>query len=952
MAMEPPGGNAAARAPDPFYPKLRGAYEAHDVDQVIKIASDYYLTSAIRKLSDLLPIGQAAYTLLDGMGLILQEAAVDRFFAHYAPAEMVAYQQNDLPGELTRAYNSFLAVEALRLNGSQGALSYTRLLKALYGLSIAHWLQANNLESFGPLTLLFQMPVFVPGWVWELDPCDPVGAANFGNAIGTMPPSRGATELAASALIQRRNAFLAYSAALAVQGRSSNEDRCKCICDDSCVPQSPCCAKIKSFVTDLLVVRSTLQCYLPSDIAYIENVLAGEERTREHERLLETEQKQEIETTVTSSEERDLQVSERFDLSSETSRTIEEDTSSAAGVTVTQKWGPPMANGSATATANISHGIFASASESAAQNFARDVVERSVSKIEKKARQFASRSVLSRTRELNKHVFDRRGQDLTVGIYTWVSKMVKAQVYSYGRRMVYEFILPDPAALCRALLIKAFGLDEKFPGGDAPVAPPAASSISAANYLTLAIVYGVNNAPPPPETTKNLNQDFSGNYGIAGSLKQHTQTAGLSVPPGYAATSMSGRNDATWGLEPANVVINLGTNFLRWQRLSADKGPKNIIPPLEGQLKAVADDRNVRKFSAHLVVECTLKADGQHAWQSAVHHLLVEAYQKQKDAYDATRVDFDAAQAEKKTAMRDSIRNRDPFINRETERTELKRLAISWLSCQHFDRFNAMKRRVQPCGLPQMNLPEAEEQGKAIRFWEQALDWDLMTYLFYPYFWSAKCTWAEKFAEESGDGLFDKFMQAGAAQVQVPVTEGFEDHMQYWEKTGRIWGQDGEPPRSDTDAHWLSMVQEIKHQQDCYLNDREGRIDTKPPSNIVTIKGSDRYWDPWWLGDVDLNAIALDLDREIVIETVVYRIVAITRDPGSPNFDVLRPNSMWWRVTLDRPYEGAKATGLPYAVGVKFVGAPWMVTVPTNLIWLKNDKYCLPCYPLQECASH
>jgi hypothetical protein len=54
----------------------------------------------------------------------------------------------------------------------------------------------------------------------------------------------------------------------------------------------------------------------------------------------------------------------------------------------------------------------------------------------------------------------------------------------------------------------------------------------------------------------------------------------------------------------------------------------------------------------------------------------------------------------------------------------------------------------------------------------------------------------------------------------------------------------------------------------------------------------------------------------------------------------------------DRPYEGVAATKLKYAVGAKFAGVPWIVTVPTNLVWLKNDTYCLPCYPLKECASH
>src|SRR5437870_8235280 len=87
-------------------------------------------------------------------------------------------------------------------------------------------------------------------------------------------------------------------------------------------------------------------------------------------------------------------------------------------------------------------------------------------------------------------------------------------------------------------------------------------------------------------------------------------------------------------------------------------------------------------------------------------------------------------------------------------------------------------------------------------------------------FLELKCTWIEKMVQDTGDGLFDKFMEAGAARVQVPVAQGFEDYVLYWEKTGQIWGPGGDPPLSDTDSHWISMVEEIKHQQDCYLNDR------------------------------------------------------------------------------------------------------------------------------------
>ncbi len=871
-----------------LYDRLHAAYLAQDFDAFIRSATDFYESGAVHTLSDLLPISQQAYSVFNGMGTLIKTATLQRF--------LTGHLANDL---------------------------------------IAHELHAGDKEQWGVAGIerLFRLPVLVPGWVWQLDACgklaekDPRGPG----AAPTMTPqadtrasadSKSAVALSLSPSIEKMKAVATHREALQLL---PNEELCECQCDERCVPQSPCCAKIKSFITDLLVVRDQLYCYVPYEIAYIENVLAGEKRTRKHEASLQIEQTQVTETTATSSEERDHQVSERFELSSEVTKTIDEDRSIDTGVTVNQKWG----TGDLTATLNTAYSLSQSSSEQEAHNFARDVVDRSVSKIERSVRQLVSRQVISKTRETNEHIFDRTGAGLTVGIYHWVNKQTKAQVFGYGRRMIYEFILPEPAQLYKALLVKAFGLDEKFSPAS-PIEPLGANDITAANYLALANSYGVDDAPILPEMSKTITERigedpggesyhlFSG-YTYSG---MHTKTVAISVPAGYAATSMSGSPGATWNghTNVASVVIHLGAPYLQWQKSGSNIPGPVSLPSLEGQQQAIADAYNVTSYGATLIVECTLKPSALQAWRSAVHQLLMAAYQKQKDAYDAAKADFDAAQAEKKKELQDSIKGRDPFFNREIERTELKRLAISMLSCQHFDQFNAMKRRVQPCGLPQMDLREAEEEGKIIRFWEQALDWNLITYLFYPYFWSPKCSWPEKITEDTGDGLFDKFMEAGAARVQIPVRDGFEDLMLYWENTGQIWGQEGEPPISDSDTHWLSMVQEIKHQQDCFQDDREGVVETNPPSDAITIKGSDRYWDPI-LAAVNLDAIAMDLAREIVIDAVVYRIVDIKIDANSPPFDPLQPNSMWWTVTLDRSYEGAAAHDLHYAVGAKFIGA-------------------------------
>lgn len=930
-----------------LYDALSAAHAADDLDGFLAAAMDFHRSQAVLKLSDLNPTSQAAYVLFDRMGARIERRPVDDFLSRMEAkdASLKAYLSDGLASDLGRLNDTILALEALRLHGAQQGLSHIQALKSLYGVAIAHDLRERDRDgwSVAPIQDVFDMRVYLPRWVWDLDPCK-----------RSLPTDGGQQAFADSSLVQRTEAMKASSA---TAGTPADADhKCDCECDDSCVPQDPCCAHSRSFITDLLVVRETLQCYLPADISYIENVLAGEMRSRKHSTLLQIEQTQQTETTTSASEERDHQVSERFELSSETAKTMATDAQLDAGVTVNQSWG----TGSLTATTNVNLSTSSSTSEQTARNYAKDVVDRSVTKIERNVRQLVTRSVLSKTREVNKHSFDRTGQDLTVGIYTWVSKTLKAQVFGYGRRMVYEFNLPEPAAQYKELMRRAFDLDAPFTGGDAPVEPPKASEITEGNYLSLADDYGVDDAPAPPAAHVTLVADLGNSYGGEHYDLKHfmwvysgarQETAGVTVPTGYQATSMTGALSVIYNgrTSTANVVIHIGSSDLVWTSNGQYPSAPAGLPNLEGQLQVIADCYNVTNFGAHVLVECTLKPSMLSAWQGQVHGLLVDAYGKKKQAYDEAKAAYDQAQADKQAAMDGFIRNQSPFANRETERTQLKAMAISWLTCQFFDQFKAMKQRVQPCGLPQMNLHEAEEEAKIIRFWEQAIDWGLMTYLFYPYFWGRKCTWADKIAEDTGDALFDKFMQAGSTRVQLPVAVGFEDYMLYWENTGQIWGQVGEPPVSG-DPHWVSMVEEIKHQQDCYLDDREGHVDTAPPSPVVVIKGSDRYWDPL-AGAVDTTAIAADIDREISIDGVVYKIIAIAQDPGSPAHDPLHPDTMWWDVTLDRPCEGSAAQGLAYAVGAKYVGAPWIVTVPTDLVWLKNDTYCLPCYPV-TCKGH
>ena len=70
----------------------------------------------------------------------------------------------------------------------------------------------------------------------------------------------------------------------------------------------------------------------------------------------------------------------------------------------------------------------------------------SVTRIQKSVRQ--ERSPSSCTRSRDRHARPRQqgaARNLT-GVYRWVDKYYEAQIYNYGKRMMFEFIIPEPAA--------------------------------------------------------------------------------------------------------------------------------------------------------------------------------------------------------------------------------------------------------------------------------------------------------------------------------------------------------------------------------------------------------------------------------------------------------------------------------------------------------------------------
>ncbi len=666
-------------------------------------------------------------------------------------------------------------------------------------------------------------------------------------------------------------------------------------------------------IADLMVVEQDIQKYEMGEIAHIENVLRGEAKERKHRRTQTTEESLFIETERTEQTERELETTERFELQQESQQVINQDTSKEVGVTASGSYGPSI---DVTLNTDFATNSSREDSKRTATTFARDVTARAASRIQDRTLQRRFRRTVEEIEEINTHTLDNRGQsDHAIGIYRWVDKLYKAQIVNYGRRLMYEFIVPEPAAFMRYALsrpsVEPSSLEMPEPpgycvDGSSQFEPLKAADIAPDNYLFWASMYGASDIEPPQPMFITLGEAIS-ESNLANGVGSKASKE-IEVPPGYVAHTAY---RSTPAITVRQTLKKDGTEAFRSFILLIDRTEMKFdgitIPVSTIRLSKETNTVpvsilavNLNAYAVNVVVMCLRTVEKYQTWQHKTYNAIMIAYQALKARSDEK---LEATQVQQGVA----IRGRNPLLNREIEKTELKKQCLSLLTGQHFDLFDAMRRNVAPQGYPELDLEEADAEGRYIQFFEQAFEWVNITYIFYPYFWGLKDEWPALALLDDTDPLFGRFLQAGAARVQVPVSPGYENAIAYFTASNGIIWDGGDPPHVK-DKLYRSIVAEIKEQQNADSGKSEGSLSVTQGNSTVTGTGTDFDSD--------------DVDRRITIEGQRYRIAEVT----SPT-----------NLTLTEVYRGSTKTDARYSTGVKYVGAPWEVRIPTSLVILQKD---------------
>ncbi len=561
-------------------------------------------------------------------------------------------------------------------------------------------------------------------------------------------------------------------------------------------------------IGDLKVVKQKLRSYQLGEVAHIEDVLRGEYKERKYRVLDRTEETLTVATETQEETTKDTQTTERFELKKESENTIQEQMSVQAGVTVSGSYGMVTFG---------AHGDFAystSSQESTknSSNFAREVVDKSVTRIQKNVKTERVTKHLHEVEEIDTHGLDNKGQpDNLTGVYRWVDKYYEAQIYNYGKRMMFEFIIPEPSAYFQ------YAQTHQPKKDFTPPIPLSANlthkDITEWNYQNYIRDYQLQGCQPPPADYKVVSVILSSDAQIANGTAVSKSSKELVVPEGYAFDSIAASISLIYQNHP-QVKISVGKDDV-WYTASDNTASRRLdfvggsTGTYDSIIPVAINCYDINSYFVTVIATCARTWEKYEAWQ-------IQTYEKILAGYQALKATYDQQVAQQQTQQGVVIHGQNPGINRQIERTELKKDSIKLLmDTWEFGSFSAMKQTGD--NPPDFDIFQAVSEGKIAQFFEQAFEWQNITYLFYPYFWGRVNQWITKININDEDPLFNQFLQSGSARVVVPVHPGYNDAVMYFlENDGAIWGG-GEPPRLN-DPLFVSLADELRALTDDLAN--------------------------------------------------------------------------------------------------------------------------------------
>jgi hypothetical protein len=566
-------------------------------------------------------------------------------------------------------------------------------------------------------------------------------------------------------------------------------------------------------IADYKKVEQTLHGYVPGEVSHIENIMAREYKEKSTRRLRKSET---TETTSSETEKEkltDTSSTSRFELQNEVDKVLQETRDFNANATFNASYGGKLAQLQVGAAANYATHNSKEESTKQAMTEAKEITEKALDRLVTKVKTERTVKMIEEYEENNLHGFDNKKGDKHVsGVYRWLDKIMKNRIVNFGKRLMFEFMIPQPAKL------HTLGLKNEV-ASQILVKPEDPRTHNSIFQLTDYTQVTENNAKywasklnaeikatPEQEKQVGTSFEFYAKTGSEGGTKNGT----IKLPEGYIATkaavtlsgAVAGYAQGVWGP---------GMNVIVGNKVFSGNGDGKIefgfmaINNYTDTVPISFSQTGRHTTKANITVCCQLSTEALRQWQLDTFNAIMSAF------YDA-ELDYENAISQEKLKA-STLKQDNPAFYRQIENTILRKNCISYLIDKNANAIQTyglgMSNGNNAFNSYEVNNTAALDQYSALaKFLEQSFEWNLMSYNLYPYYWAAKQDWSVLYQTENADPLFRSFLQSGMARVVVTVRPGFENAVQHYMATGQIWNG-GQVPVIDHPLY-LSIVDEIK----------------------------------------------------------------------------------------------------------------------------------------------
>jgi hypothetical protein len=590
-------------------------------------------------------------------------------------------------------------------------------------------------------------------------------------------------------------------------------------------------AKRKNFgikrlgVADYLKVVQSVHAYVPGLVSNIENVMASELRhkssvSRDYSEITDTTSKYQETEKIS-----DTSKTSRTDMQSEVAREIDKQQSITGHTRFNYDTGVYKFEIGAEYANNTAQNDSTRQAVMKSQELTEKAMERVLTKISEERVQ----KIIKEYTETNVHEFDNRGNVTETnnpeaaqpkhitGVYRWIDIKYKNQIYNYGIRTMFEFMVPEPSRLHRLALAVSKGQILTAPTdprkADAPWKMPDAKTATKELLERWAQIYNIKLEDSLPSTKQIIHQPISRPDTDGGFGPDFTR---FDVPENYTGKNArficrSSRNRGG-GSQGSRYSEVLYPNFKGGKIGGNTRGDVNVDQyeanlNLSGNIEFFVHGHNVDNYNVQVTINCELSSQYIDKWKTENFNAIIKAYDTAYKTFQEEQVKLDEEQKIKEEKEKAKLGQ----FYRYMEQDVLKHNCIAYLLQdylsiksvgQNYTEGNVMENFA-------VNLGDDLDQYAALaKFIEQAFEWEIMDYTFYPYYWANRDKWQEMYISDSVDPLFRSFLQSGMARIIVTVRPGFENAVQFFLETGLIWNG-GEVPVIG-DPMYMSIVDEMR----------------------------------------------------------------------------------------------------------------------------------------------